>query len=315
MLPPSPIAPVARCGEVDGDRTRPWQEVRGPCVCCGLELTDRDGMRGYLTTLLRSRRAACEAAELHGLTEDHFAAMLGPNWRLQCRRGGGEAGMAAAAMTGARGGVGELLGAEGTAHHNCLIWSGLLAGVDVSYTTQLYDAVSERLPERIESGPTTGAGVDEGASACYWARAFPSHPVVHVFSDLSGPEGAGARETPHDEAARRLAAILLSIPCQMTSPNVRGEGCRTRCCAVCGRGASQGSGGPVLGLRRCEAATRASPRSCRRRCCKYFHFPCALLAGAGACVVYGVDEGRAEGVEVWCGACRRALEEARLQAR
>lgn len=312
----------------------------GCCEFCGLNILNRKEMRSHLRRLLHSPIAECDAGELAAQTEDSLALLLGPLWRVECvylfdamdddlvdgEGGSGHEGRPAS------------LTCRGVAHHNCLAWAGLLHRFSDSSAPPSAFSLSSTLPHDTPSRPSLLPAAAAALS--------PTHCTV-PFPNLSTPINAHGLD--YIAKWQQLALVLLGRQ-QNSAERFLPRGpfqpsrntCDLCCTAASPSTASSTAASPLgwvsyLGQRPCSAAARGDS-TCRL----HFHFPCALLAGAAACVVFGLDEpanllppsegvelqpvdrssasgggraDRASTVEVWCGPCRAENERRRKRRR
>lgn len=313
----------------------------GCCALCGLDVVQRTVVRQRLQRLLRSPTAHCDPAELAMQTEESLSLLLGPLWGVCCEVQEHSTNSARSRVPTCEGEYttteldavqgsyccpcrGEVTAHHftGVAHHNCLAWAGLL---DFFTNTSLED-----LPA------TAAAGV-------YFV---PSTTVsLHMTVPLQDPLEVLAARTSGRVARWQLLAATLCHAHQrdadaeselwqraQTSGGSGAEGpLMTPRCALCEDGApllaSNSRSFPFgAGLRTCEGTERGESS-----CGQQYHYPCALLAGASACVIFGLEDecnvldpsantpvrDRSAGgrrsdlelpVQVWCGACHERHE-------
>ncbi|CAJ1987814.1 Zinc finger C3HC4 type (RING finger) containing protein [Leishmania donovani] len=313
----------------------------GCCALCGLDVVQRTAVRQRLQRLLRSPTAHCDPAELAMQTEESLSLLLGPLWGVCCEvqehstnitqspAPTYEGEYTTTELDAVQGSYccpcrGEVTAHHftGVAHHNCLAWAGLL---DVFTNTSLED-----LPAAAAAGvyfiPSTTA-------------------LLHMTVPLQDPlEVLTARTSGRVARWQLLAATLCHMHQRdadeeselwqrfKTSDGSGAEGpLMTVRCALCEDGA------PLLvpnspsfpfgaGLRTCEGTERGESS-----CGQQYHYPCALLAGASACIIFGLEDehnvldasantpvrdrsagGKRGGlelpVEVWCGPCHERHE-------
>ncbi|KAG5508162.1 hypothetical protein JKF63_05416 [Porcisia hertigi] len=337
----APLTAAASQPRAFTDTASPTWHRSGCCALCGLDVVQRTAVRQRLQQLLRSPTAHCDPTELALQTEESLSLLLGPLWGVRCEiQVSDSKGTHAHVLTGegeyttmeldsvqeahfGRNGVtGHLC--TGVAHHNCLAWAGL---VDVFTDTSL-----ENL-----SGATAAPGVN----------LVPGTTVsLHMTVPLQNPLEVVAAHTLGRVARwQLLAATLWDIQKrEVNAEDEPGQPPRTfsggggtegplvaRHCALCESDASlvdstflQFSLG--AGLRTCEGTERGEGR-----CGQRYHYPCALLAGASACLVFGLEDERnvlaasadpcvrdrntggaprslGLPVEVWCGVCHERHE-------
>ncbi|KPI85282.1 hypothetical protein ABL78_5649 [Leptomonas seymouri] len=309
----------------------------GCCVLCGLDVVQRNAVRRRLQDLLHSPFAQCDPAELAAQTEDGLSLLLGPLWGVSCvvdtqgllpapalcttgtyistggardpaECGHGDVDVADSGLPPQRRAVPVPLRA--VAHHNCLAWAGLL---------DLYTDTSLEV---------------EGAAN---ASVPTTTTVLQLTVPLQDPFELCASHTSGRVARWQLLAAALwhQRHYQQAKLEVEaglGHAAATPHCALCEAPPtplrlSAGRAIFGVGLRTCEGTERGES-SCGRQ----FHYPCALLAGASACLVFGLEDSgnvlraadgacacHAQGVvergghpvEVWCGPCRERHESRR----
>ncbi|CAG9572254.1 conserved hypothetical protein [Leishmania major strain Friedlin] len=313
----------------------------GCCALCGLDVVQRAAVRQRLQHLLRSPTAHCDPAELAMQTEESLSLLLGPLWGVCCEVQEHSTNIAQSQVSTCEGEYttteldavqgsyccpcrGEVTAhhVTGVAHHNCLAWAGLL---DFFTNTSLED-----LPA------AAAAGV-------YFVPSMTAS--LHMTVPLQDPLGVLAARTSGRVARWQLLAATL---CHMhqrdadeeselgkrvqTSGESGAEGpLMTPRCALCEDGAPLlASNSPSFpfgaGLRVCEGTERGESS-----CGQQYHYPCALLAGASACIIFGLEDecnvldasastpvrdrsagGKRRGVErpveVWCGVCHERHE-------
>lgn len=266
------IPPLQPSWEETGEAT--GHAFAGCCVLCGLDTTDHEQTRGFLLSLLNSTTAHCEAGELADLTEGALEAMLGPLWGVVIAADGEAESAPSLAVR---------------AHHNCLAWVGLLP---------------EDASGRHRKGAFTSSLAEGGARAEEEGAFVVSVPATlgPALVSLTANLFRKAEDTAAEgESAVQLACAVcrrteaFSVAVRVLTPSSSHTDSAATAVA---------SLPPTLGLRRCQA-TAASPVCSRQP--RAFHLPCALLAGADVCLVLGLDaeDSLTDGVEVWCGACRR----------
>ncbi|GET87584.1 hypothetical protein, conserved [Leishmania tarentolae] len=312
-----------------------WHRL-GCCVLCGLDVVQRTSVRQRLQQLLRSPTAHCDPAELAIQTEETLSLLLGPLWAVCCEvqphstdiaqsrdlMGDGEYtttefnAVQESYCCGCRGEA-AAHHLTGVAHHNCLAWAGL---IDFFTNTSFEDL---------------------SAAAAVGARFVPRTTAsLHMTVPLQDPLKVLTAHTSGRVARWQLLAATLWHMHQLdageesepwrgvkTCGGSGGEGpLMPPCCALCEGGprplaSSSRSFSFGAGLRTCEGTERGESS-----CGQQYHYPCALLAGASACIVFGLEEecnimgasadipvvsrnagGKRSGlrlsVEAWCGVC------------
>ena len=332
-----------------GEETRVHRA--GRCVLCGLDVVHRPSVRHYLQRLLHSSFARCDAAELAAQTEDGLSLLLGPLWGVHCvvdPRAPSSGSSSVLSTSVPRVGVytssenshdlrawisrdredrltssvantaaaetashhhPSLTTLHAVVHHNCLAWSGLL---DV-YT----DTSAEADTATAATMPTTTMLLRLTVPLCDPFELAASHASGRVARwQLLAATLWHLHHTP--KTAEEIGAAEV-------------RSCRaTPHCALCATSASASASSAQgdlfgVGLRACEGTERGES-SCGRQ----YHYLCSLLAGASACLVFGLEDARnvlasagaachcdgahAEGgqhgrpVEVWCGLCHNRHE-------
>ncbi|KAG5481490.1 hypothetical protein LSCM1_05507 [Leishmania martiniquensis] len=313
----------------------------GCCVLCGLDVVERTAVRHRLHRLLRSPTAHCDPAELAEQTEESLSLLLGPLWGVRCevqihctnsvraRVSEGEGEYATTKLDAVqvknpcRGGNETTAShVTGVAHHNCLAWAGLL---------DLFTNTS------VEDHSTAAAAAEDLAPA--------TTASLHMTVPLQDPLDVLAAHASGRVARWQLLAATLWHQ-QQWEPSAERElrerieasvggtakgPLMTSHCALCESGATPSASDSRFfsfgaGLRTCEGTVRGESS-----CGQQFHYPCALLAGASACLVFGLEDehnllaagadecirDRNAGerrsrlglpVEVWCGACHERHE-------
>ncbi|KAG5482138.1 hypothetical protein CUR178_05995 [Leishmania enriettii] len=335
-------AAASRRSLVSTDATASFWHRCGCCVLCGLDVVERTAVRQRLHRLMQSPAAHCDPAELAAQTEESLSLLLGPLWGVRCEVQSHSSSSTQARVSKSEG---EYTTAEfdavqgqypcrggdeataghftGVAHHNCLAWAGLL---DFFTNTSIEDLAAAAAVDLV---PRTTA-------------------LLHMTVPLQDPvEVLAARTSGRAARWQLLAATLWYIQqreasaeselrqCIETSGGGAAEGPQmTPHCALCEGGALPSASDSRFfpfgaGLRTCEGTERGESS-----CGQSFHYPCALLAGASACLVFGLEDERnilAAGAdrcvrdrsggdyssdlelpaEVWCGICHKRHEERR----
>ncbi|TPP51667.1 Core histone H2A/H2B/H3/H4 family protein [Leishmania donovani] len=283
----------------------------GCCALCGLDVVQRTAVRQRLQRLLRSPTAHCDPAELAMQTEESLSLLLGPLWGVCCEVQEHSTNITQSPAPTCEGEYttteldavqgsyccpcrGEVTAHHftGVAHHNCLAWAGLL---DVFTNTSLED-----LPAAAAAGvyfiPSTTA-------------------LLHMTVPLQDPLEVLTARTSGRVARWQLLAATL---CHMHQRDADEESELWQRFKT-----SDGSGaeGPLM------TGTERGESSCGQQ----YHYPCALLAGASACIIFGLEDehnvldasantpvrdrsagGKRGGlelpVEVWCGPCHERHE-------
>jgi hypothetical protein len=310
-----------------------WETTRlhrsGCCVLCGLDVVQRGMVRHRLQRLLHSPAAQCDPTELAAQTEDGLSLLLGPLWGV-CGTVDTQAAAStptskdyaftAAASCGTGWGEGRVGGDAKTlravAHHNCLAWAGLL---DVYTDTSPHDVEAEEGAAIMVAPTSTSvlrmtvpladpfalvAAHTSGRVACWqllmaslWHTNHSPHPCHEDATDDDDGGRSSVSGSPH--------CVLCTNPTTMPAPPSSAVAMTDFFGA---------------GLRTCEGTERGESS-----CGRHFHYPCALLAGAAACLVFGLEDDdnvltasqdgtcvrntKAESgkpthpVEVWCGPC------------
>ncbi|KAG5481797.1 hypothetical protein LSCM4_06872 [Leishmania orientalis] len=326
---------------VSTDATASFWHRCGSCILCGLDVVERTAVRQRLHRLLQSPTAHCDPAELAAQTEESLSLLLGPLWGVRCEVQSNSSSSTQARVSKSEG---EYTTAEfdavqgrypccggdeataghftGVAHHNCLAWAGLL---DFFTNTSIED-LAAAAAAAVDLVPSTTA-------------------LLHMTVPLQDPvEVLAARTSGRAARWQLLAATLWHIQQREasaesdlrqwieTSGGGAAEGpLMAPHCALCEGGASLSASDSRFfsfgaGLRTCEGTERGESS-----CGQSFHYPCALLAGASACLVFGLEDERnvlAVGadrcvrdrnggercsdlelpVEVWCGVCHERHE-------
>ncbi|KPA76108.1 hypothetical protein ABB37_07880 [Leptomonas pyrrhocoris] len=321
----------------------------GRCVLCGLDVVQRSVVRRRLHSLLHSPFAQCDPAELAAQTEDGVSLLLGPLWGVRCAvdtraTPSASAPSSAAVYTSTEGTpwAAESVHSDAdasdvgpprrratpttlraVAHHNCLAWAGLLdvytdtalavedaAAAVPTTTTVLQLTVPLQDPFELYASHTSGRVARwQLLAATLWHRHHHPPPA-----DSEG-EVEGPAASVRDAAALPHCALCAATP-KLARP-----------------ASSPSSWGELfgVGLRTCAGTARGESS-----CGLQFHYPCALIAGAAACIVFGLEEAdnvlrTADGacvcdaprgeagkeppaVEVWCGPCH-ARHASRKRAR
>ncbi|AIN97063.1 hypothetical protein LPMP_170250 [Leishmania panamensis] len=302
----------------------------GCCALCSLDVVQRTAVRQRLQRLLRSPTAHCDPAELAAQTEESLSRLLGPLWGVCCAVQGRSNNSArtrvppsgeeyATTELDATQGEHRCCGRDvvtahhtaGVAHHNCLAWAGLL------------DFFTDTSREDLSGAAAAGVNLVPGTTAS-----------LHMTVPLEDPLEVLASHTSGRVARWQLLAATLW---HKQRREVGAEGKPPQYVKTSGGGSTEG---PLMTphCALCEGDTSlvasnsrsltfgGGLRACEGSCGQQFHYPCALLAGASACLVFGLDDehnvlaasasgcvrdrsanekcrGRGPSVEVWCGIC------------